>query len=96
MNLKNKNMNPRNGFGFLSVGFWMWLLPALVPDWFPAPVFGGENGRALWLEGMGVIQMLLGGGIVLRHFVLPSLVRWSAAPRATEAAPTFALTKLRG
>jgi hypothetical protein len=96
MNLQQKNINPRNGFGFFAVGFWMWLLPALAPEWFPAPVFGGANGQTLWLEGMGVIQMLLGGAIVLRHFVLPAMTRWAAVRKTAEAAPTFALSKIRG
>jgi hypothetical protein len=96
MNSQRKNMNPRNGFVFLAVGFWMWLLPALMPASFPALIFGGTNGRALWLEGMGVIQMLLGGAVVLRHFALPALVHWSAVRKTAEAAPTFALSKMRG
>jgi hypothetical protein len=96
MNSQKKDMNPVNGFGFLTIGFWMWLLPALAPDWFPAPLFGGTNGQALWLEGMGVVQMLLGGGVVLRHFILPSMSRWAAVRKAAETAPSFALSKLRG
>jgi hypothetical protein len=88
-------MDPRNGFGFLVIGFLMWLLPALIPDWFPAPLFGGTNGKAMWLEGMGVIQMLLGGGLVLRHFVLPPMARWASAGKAAEGAPSFAFSKVR-
>jgi hypothetical protein len=95
MNLKKANMDPRNGFGFLAVGFLMWLLPALIPFWFPPAPFGGADGRAMWLEGMGVIQMLLGGGLVLRHFVVPAMVRMAAARRAAEAGASFALSKLR-
>jgi len=91
-----KDMDPRNGFGFLTIGFWIWLLPALAPEWFPVSVNGGINARALWLEGMGVTQMLLGGAVVLRHIVAPSLVRWASARKPVETAPTFALTKMRG
>ena len=89
-------MDPRNGFGFFGMGFLMWILPALIPDWFPAGVFGGADAKAMWLEGMGVVQMILGGGLVLRHFVFPALVRAAAARRAAEAGPSFALAKLRG
>ena len=96
MNSQAKDMNPRNGFGFLVIGLWMWLLPALAPNWFPAPLFGGTNGQALWLEGMGVVQMLLGGSVVLRHFVLPPMARWATVRKAAESAPSFALSKLRG
>ena len=96
MNAQKKEMNPRNGFGFLAIGFWMWLLPALVPSWFPAVAFGDTDSQALWLEGMGVVQMLLGGGIVLRRLVLPSLLRWAAVRKAAEAAPSFGLSKVRG
>ncbi len=92
---KKTHMDPRNGFGFLAVGFLMWLLPALVPFWFPSPSFGGSDGRAMWLEGMGVIQMLLGGGLVLRHFVVPALVRMAAARRAAQGGASFALSKAR-
>src|SRR5471030_948410 len=96
MNLKHSTMDPRHGFGFLAIGFLMWLLPALVPDWFPAPLFGGANGRAMWLEGMGVVQMLLGGGLVVRHFAIPSLARWAAVRKTAEAGTGFAFSKLRG
>jgi hypothetical protein len=96
MNSQKKDMNPRQGFGFLIIGFFMWLLPALAPVLFPAPLFGGANGRALWLEGMGVIQMLLGGGVVARHLVLPSMSRWGSARKAASQAPAFALSKIRG
>jgi hypothetical protein len=89
-------MNPRNGFAFLAVGFFMWLLPALTPGLFPTPYYGGANSQALWLEGMGVIQLLLGGGLVIRHFLLPAATRWMAARRTAQAAPEFALSKFRG
>ncbi len=95
--MKSKQeMDPRNGFAFFGVGFFMWLLPALTPGLFPAPYFGGSNSQALWLEGMGVVQLLLGGGLVLRHFALPALARWATARKAAPAAPAFSLSKLRG
>src|SRR5476651_973737 len=95
MNLKQSNMDPRHGFGFLVIGVLMWMLPALIPAWFPAPLFGGANGQAMWLEGMGVVQILLGGGLVLRHFAIPSLVRWAAVRKTAEGGATFAFSKLR-
>ncbi|HVW20254.1 MAG TPA: hypothetical protein VHC86_03490 [Opitutaceae bacterium] len=89
-------MNPRNGFGFLLLGVVMLACPALAPAYFPAPAWGGEDAQAMWLQGMGVIQILFGGAVVLRHFAIPALRRWGAARRAAAASPAFALSRLRG
>ncbi|HEX3730338.1 MAG TPA: hypothetical protein VHV47_11080 [Opitutaceae bacterium] len=89
-------MNPRNGFGFLLLGLVMWACPALAPAYFPSPPWGGDNAQAMWLEGMGAIQVLLGGAIVLRHLAIPALRRWTAARKSASASPIFALSRLRG
>jgi hypothetical protein len=85
-----KEMNPRHGFGFLAFGLFMWLLPAMTPDSFPAPSFGGLNGRAMWLEGMGIIQILFGGYLVFRYCLGPVLLRWATAAKPVETVPAFA------
>ena len=89
-------MNPRNGFGFLVLGLVMWSCPLLAPGYFPAPPWGGDDAQAMWLTGMGVVLMALGGSIVLKHFAIPALQRWSLAQKAASVSPTFALSRLRG
>jgi hypothetical protein len=90
-----KEMNSRQGFGFLGLGFFLWLVPAMAPNAFPAPSFGGMNGRAMWLEGMGVVQMFLGGGIVLRHLAWPALLRLATVSKPPQAVPAFAQPSAR-
>jgi hypothetical protein len=92
MTCKN-DMDPRHGLGFFVVGLFMWLLPAMAPHAFPAPSFGGMNGRAMWLEGMGIIQILFGGTIVLRYSAWPAVQRWATTAKPASAAPVFARTK---
>ncbi len=94
MNLK-KDMDPRNGFGFLVAGFLMWALPSLVPDLFPVPLYGGDNGQALWLKGMGFVQILLGGGVVLRHFLIPAMTRRATPRKTSESLPAIVLSNIR-
>jgi hypothetical protein len=95
MNLQ-RPMNPRNGFGFLLIGLVMWICPALAPGYFPPPPWGGDDAREMWLQGMGAIQVLLGGALVLRHFTVPALRRWARARQTASASPSFALSRLRG
>jgi hypothetical protein len=86
---RKHEMDPRHGFGFLLFGFFMWLLPAMAPDWFPAPSYGGMDGRAMWLEGMGIIQILFGGTLILRYWAAPALARWAAESKAAAPVPAF-------
>jgi len=95
MNLQ-RPMNPRNGFGFLLLGLVMLACPLAAPGYFPAPPWGGSDAQAMWLEGMGAIQIFFGGAIVLRHLAIPALRRWTSARRAASASPVFALSRLRG
>ena len=71
-------MNNRNAWGFVSFGTVMSLLPLLAPAWFPPTGIDGASTRAIWLEVMGVFQLLLGGVRVLWHAVVPAFVRWLA------------------
>ena len=86
-------MDPRHGIGFFVFGLLMWLLPAMAPGRFPSPAFGGMNGSAMWLEGMGIVQILFGGTLLLRYCVWPWLLRWSASAKAAGTAPAFAPPK---
>jgi hypothetical protein len=95
MTCSKKEMDPRHGIGFFAVGVFMWLLPAMAPDRFPAPVFGGMNGSAVWLEGMGIVQILFGGTLLVRYCAWPWLVRWAAGAKPAETAPVFAQAKAR-
>ena len=82
-----KDMDPRHGYGFFLVGLAMWCLPALMPAWFPLPGPGATDGRALWTEGMGLIQIGLGATVVLRHIALPAVARWAAVRKARRCRP---------
>ena len=98
MNCSKKSMDPRHGIGFFGLGLLMWLLPAMAPDWFPAPAFGGMNGSALWLEGMGIFQILFGGTLLLRYCAWPWLLRSAAGAKpagTARTAPAFAAPKAR-
>jgi hypothetical protein len=81
-------MDPRHGIGFLAFGLFMWLLPAMAPDRFPAPAFGGMNGSAMWLEGMGIVQILFGGTLLWRYCVWPWLLRSAAGAKPAGTAGT--------
>ena len=87
MTSKQRDMDPRHGLGFFGFGLAIWLLPALAPHAFPAPSFGGMNGRAMWLEGMGIVQIVFGGTILLRYCVWPYLQRWAAIAPPAAAVP---------
>jgi hypothetical protein len=77
-------MDKRNAFGFLALGTAMGLLPALAPAWFP-PEFGGMDAQAMWLVGMGTVQIGFGSAVAFQGYVLPWLARRSAAHRPAEA-----------
>jgi hypothetical protein len=71
-------MNNRNAWGFVSFGFVMGLLPLLAPAWFPPTGIDGTSARAVWLEVMGGVQLVLGGLRVLWHALVPAFIRWLA------------------
>ena len=85
-------MNNRNAWGFVSFGTVMSVLPLLAPAWFPPTGIDGTSARAIWLEVMGVVQLLLGGLRVLWHAAVPAFVQWLAftPPPAAPIAPVVA------
>ncbi len=84
-------MSNRNAWGFLSFGLVMTLLPMLQPGWFP-PGVNGTSTRAIWLELMGIVQLLLGGASVIWHGVVPAIIHWLAftPPPPSPVAPVLA------
>jgi hypothetical protein len=79
-------MNTRHAWGFLSLGLVMGLVPMVAPAWFPPSGMDGSSTRALWLELMGLVQTVLGGGRVTWHLAAPAIVRWLAVAPAPRAA----------
>lgn len=59
-------------------------LPQLAPGLCPRNGFDGSSGRELWLRSMGVLQGLMGGGVVGWR-VIGALVAAGEALRATIA-----------
>jgi hypothetical protein len=53
-----------NALGFLACGDLMFFLPALLPAYFPPNARLGSNTSALWLELMGVVNNVVGVGLV--------------------------------
>jgi hypothetical protein len=90
-----KDMDPRQGLGFLGIGLFMWLLPTMAPDWFPSPAFGGMNGREMWLDGMGLVQMFLGMGVIFRYRLWPAVTHWATTAKPSAPVPVFAHAKAR-
>jgi hypothetical protein len=74
-------MNDLNAIMFALIGSVMELLPVIFPAWFPRD--GGDlaSTRGLWLDIMGVVQIGLGAGYIVRaHFVPATLRIFSAIP----------------
>jgi hypothetical protein len=68
-------MNTKNAFGLMAVGVLMRVVPMWIPTWFPSNGPDGSNASALWLMCMGTIMGAIGGWHVLRHNILPALMR---------------------
>ena len=85
-------MNNRNAWGFLSFGFIMGLLPLLKSEWFPPTGVDGTSTRVIWLELMGIIQLLLGGTGVIWLGAIPAAIHWLAftPPPPSPVAPVIA------
>jgi hypothetical protein len=66
-------MNNANAAGFVCLGLAMGMLPVLAPGWFPPAAIDGSSARALWLEFMGVLQLLVGGGFLLRAILASAM-----------------------
>jgi hypothetical protein len=64
-------MNSANAYGFVAFGLLLSALPIVFPVWFPPTGLDGSSARALWMQCMGVVQMILGLGYLLRvhHWV---------------------------
>lgn len=60
-------MNTANAFGFLGVGLVMWLMPIVIPGWFPHVAMDGSSTRALWSQTMGLVQLVLGLSYLLQR-----------------------------
>ena len=56
----------------------MLLIPTFAPGWFPPTGFDGTNGRALWLELMGLVQGGVGSTFLVSRFGVPVLRRAAA------------------
>jgi hypothetical protein len=81
-------MNTGNAIGFVGLGALMWILPLVLPGWFPPLAIDGTSTRALWLESMGVVQLAIGLSYLTRHCVVPAVLHWlAAAPAEWSDAP---------
>jgi hypothetical protein len=88
-------MNALNAILFAALGSAMEALPKLFPSWFPPTGSDQSSARALWLSLMGVVQIALGTGFILRAHVVPGFFRFFSSARATESG-TFAIPSSRG
>lgn len=80
-------MNGINAAIFALIGAGMEMAPRLFPSWFPPTGADQSSARALWLFVMGVAQMALATGYVLRVYVMPVTLRVVSSVRATERSP---------
>jgi hypothetical protein len=88
-------MNALNALVFAALGSVMEVLPSIFPSWFPPTGSDRSSTRALWLALMGVVQITLGVGFIVRAYVVPGFFRIvSRTPAATSG--TLALPHARG
>ena len=88
-------MNGLNAAIFALIGGVMELVPRLFPSWFPPTGADQANARALWLAVMGVTQISLAAGFVIRSYVLPFTMRVVSSVPAGDRG-TLALPNPRG
>jgi hypothetical protein len=88
-------MNIINALVFSAIGSLMEILPRVFPSWFPVTHADQASCRALWLDLMGVVQMTLGLGYLLRTHVAPAALRVLSPEREAEPG-TLALPSPRG
>ena len=76
-------MKAHDGFGFMGFGLLMTFLPAFLPASFPANGVDGSSASALWLELMGGVNALVGGGFLVRKVpvVVARLAAWAISVR---------------
>jgi hypothetical protein len=80
-------MNTLNSTIFALIGSAMGLLPAVFPSWFPPTGADQSSTRALWLDTMGIVQVGLGVGFLVRAHVFPAALRiLSAIPTSDRGA----------
>ena len=79
-------MNALNAIFFAALGSSMEILPRVFPSWFPPTGSDQSSARALWLALMGVFQMALGIGFIVRVHVVPVVVRLVALVPSGEPA----------
>ena len=77
-------MNTSNSVGFVTLGTVMAVLPTLFPQAFPGTGFDGTSTRALWLNVVGTVQILLGVSFLLQLW----------ANRIIDRVTTFSLSTL--
>jgi hypothetical protein len=88
-------MNALNALIFAVLGSVMEILPRAFPSWFPTAGADQSSGRALWLTLMGVVQIALGFGFLIRAHVIPAALRIiSTVPAAGTG--SLALPSARG
>lgn len=80
-------MNGLNASLFALIGSVMGLLPMAFPSWFPPSGADQASARALWLGTMGVAQIVLGLGYIVRAQIVPYAKRILSATPAGERGP---------
>lgn len=88
-------MNALNALVFAALGTAMEVLPKAFPSWFPHVGADSANARALWLDLMGAVQILLGLGFIVWFHAIPTAARIVAMVPAGEAG-ALALPPARG
>jgi hypothetical protein len=85
-------MNAFNALVFAAMGAVMEILPRAFPSWFPPSGSDQASARALWLALMGVVQISVAVGFVVRFQVVPfgyrmlSMARSESGPLAIPSA----------
>lgn len=78
-------MNALNALVFAALGTAMEVLPKAFPSWFPHAGVDSANARALWLDLMGAVQILLGLGFIFWVHGIPVAARIVSMVPAGEA-----------
>ncbi|HVU35879.1 MAG TPA: hypothetical protein VHE61_20735 [Opitutaceae bacterium] len=81
-------MNNGNALGFVVFGAVMWLLPIAAPGWFPHGAVDGTSARAIWIELMGTVELVLGLSFLVHRWCVPAVQRWISLGEARGALAT--------
>lgn len=87
-------MNAANALMFAVLGLAMELLPRVFPGWFSPLHADCAGARVLWLEFMGVVQIGLGLGHLVRTHLVPLSER-ALSPAPAGDAEVLALSNTR-